>query len=58
MSFVPILVSICKKKNGLRYNVEQQIEKYSSLSLNFTVDIRFVNPETGKKLYAEVENID
>jgi hypothetical protein len=50
------LVTICKKKEGFRYNKDHQIESYSKLPLNFTFDMRFLSADIGKRFNNEVKN--
>ena len=57
MTFVPILVSVCKKKTKFVYDENRKIIEKNVLPLNFTIDIRYMNTKTAKNFYEDVEKI-
>ena len=55
LTFIPMVVSVCKKKNKFVYDKEGNISEKILLPLNFTVDIRFFNLTLAKEFIADVK---
>jgi len=54
LTFIPMVVSVCKKKNKYVYDDKGNIQEKVLLPLNFTVDIRFINIILAKEFIADV----
>ena len=53
-TYVPLLVSVCKKKTKYVYDKDKNIVEKNFLPLNFTIDIRFINAKIASKFYNDV----
>lgn len=54
LTFIPMVVSVCRKKNKYVYDEKGNIVEKVFLPLNFTVDIRFINLTLAKNFIADV----
>lgn len=51
-----MLVSVCKKKTKYIYDKDRNVVEQMILPLNFTIDMRFMNPKTAANFYHDVNN--
>lgn len=56
-TFVPMLVSICKKETVYEYDKDKTLQEKLILGLNFSVDCRFVDAKSAKGFIADLKRL-
>ena len=54
LTFVPLLLTLCKKYEVNKLNEEGEIETRTYLRMNFTADYRFFSPKTASSLFKDI----
>ena len=54
LTFAPILLTLCKKKEVNQKNEEGEIETRTYLRMNFTADYRFFSPKAASSMFKDI----
>ncbi len=53
-TFVPLLLTLCKKKDVIKKMEDDKIETRTYLKMNFTADYRFFNPRNASSIFKDI----